>query len=231
MALTSPREVTSGYFRVHSYVTLGLLTLATLVAMATESFSPLLPAVGAICSYLASVFWLYEAPRIGRPALVVVAVASLLGAWQTLRIPAGGSALANVIWWTDPLLGGLVLGLTMAAMLLGHWYLNTPTMKLEPLRRLILFTAVAVLARAVVAATAAGLQYRTEPLDTAETLFLVLRWLSGLLGATGLLWMTWQTMKIPNTQSATGILYVAVIATFLGELTAQLLSATCYLPL
>ena len=36
--------------------------------------------------------------------------------------------------------------------------------------------------------------------------------------------MSWQTLKIPNTQSATGILYVAVITTFLGELTAQLLS-------
>jgi hypothetical protein len=36
--------------------------------------------------------------------------------------------------------------------------------------------------------------------------------------------MAWQTLKIPNTQSATGILYVAVIAVFLGELTAQLLS-------
>ena len=37
--------------------------------------------------------------------------------------------------------------------------------------------------------------------------------------------MSWQTLKIPNTQSATGILYVAVITTFLGELTSLLLSA------
>ncbi len=36
--------------------------------------------------------------------------------------------------------------------------------------------------------------------------------------------MSWQTLKIPNTQSATGILYVAVIVTFLGELVAHLLS-------
>jgi hypothetical protein len=32
------------------------------------------------------------------------------------------------------------------------------------------------------------------------------------------------TLKVPNTQSATGILYAAVTLVFLGELTAQLLS-------
>ena len=43
--------------------------------------------------------------------------------------------------------------------------------------------------------------------------------------------MTWYTLKVPNTQSATGILYVAVITTFLGELSGQLLSATSGYPL
>jgi len=43
--------------------------------------------------------------------------------------------------------------------------------------------------------------------------------------------MAWQTLKIPNTQSATGILYVGVMTTFLGELTAQLLSQDAAFPL
>jgi hypothetical protein len=47
----------------------------------------------------------------------------------------------------------------------------------------------------------------------------------------GLAWMAWQTLKIPNTQSATGILYVAVIGTFVGETTALLLSAESLFPL
>ena len=42
--------------------------------------------------------------------------------------------------------------------------------------------------------------------------------------------MTWQTLKIPNTQSATGILYVAVILTFLGELVSHLLSQELRIP-
>ena len=62
-------------------------------------------------------------------------------------------------------------------------------------------------------------------------LFLLLRWSFGLVGVAVLAWMAWQTLKIPNTQSATGILYVAVIGTFVGETMALLLSAESLFPL
>ena len=45
-----------------------------------------------------------------------------------------------------------------------------------------------------------------------------LQWLAGILGTSLVAVMTWQTLKIPNTQSATGILYVGVIFVFLGEM-------------
>ena len=54
---------------------------------------------------------------------------------------------------------------------------------------------------------------------------LALRWTAGISGTAIVLCMAWQTLRIPNTQSATGILYVAVIFTFLGELASLLLSA------
>ena len=41
----------------------------------------------------------------------------------------------------------------------------------------------------------------------------------------------WHTLKLPNTQSATGILYVGVIGTFLGELMSLLLSSESTYPL
>jgi hypothetical protein len=37
-------------------------------------------------------------------------------------------------------------------------------------------------------------------------------------------------LKIPNTQSATGILYAAVVLAMIGELTSQLLSAETMYP-
>jgi hypothetical protein len=72
--------------------------------------------------------------------------------------------------------------------------------------------------------------YSTE-LSLQWLLFVVLRWSFGLVGVAVLVWMAWQTLKIPNTQSATGILYVAVIGVFVGELTGLLLSAESMFPL
>ena len=120
----------------------------------------------------------------------------------------------------------------MAAMLLGHWYLNAPGMPLEPLMRLIGLLAIAVVLRAFVCAAGLGLEIdATGWPDMSETLFLGMRWLGGLIGTAILAVMAWQTLKVPNTQSATGILYVAVITTFLGELASGLLSAQAAYPL
>ena len=64
-----------------------------------------------------------------------------------------------------------------------------------------------------------------RPTGGTATALLSLRWLAGLMGLPVLLVMSRKTLDIPNTQSATGILYVACLAAILGELTAQLLLA------
>jgi hypothetical protein len=119
-------------------------------------------------------------------------------------------------------------------MLLGHWYLNTPTMKLEPLRRLIVCLAIAILARMVVSGLGAWLEAnhlaQSNEYPQSWAMFLALRWLAGLVGTLVLAGLTWQTLKIPNTQSATGILYAAVVLTFIGELMSQLMSAESLYP-
>mgnify|MGYP006257927115 FL=1 len=63
-------------------------------------------------------------------------------------------------------------------------------------------------------------------LDSTGLALFWLRWLAGLIGLPVLLLMSRMTLDIPNTQSATGILYVACLAVILGELTAQLLGMT-----
>jgi hypothetical protein len=89
--------------------------------------------------------------------------------------------------------------------------------------------ALAILARMLLGGLCAGLEANrlslTGNLTTSWLVFLSLRWLAGLIGTLGLAWMTWLTLKIPNTQSATGILYAAMILAFIGELTAQLMSS------
>jgi hypothetical protein len=140
--------------------------------------------------------------------------------------------LGGVLAVITPVSSGLLLGTTLAAMLLGHWYLNSPTMELAPLRRLVLAMAAAVVFQMVVSAVGlfGEVAYSVE-MSSQLILFLLLRWSFGLFGVLGLVWMAWQTLKIPNTQSATGILYVAVIGVFVGELTGLLLSAESAFPL
>ena len=86
MAITSSKLVTSGYFRNHLYVTLGLTTLAALLcySVAPETFWFAVLAAG--FSYVGSVCWLYEKDNAGKVMLFIVALASMtgtFGAWQS----------------------------------------------------------------------------------------------------------------------------------------------------
>ena len=121
------------------------------------------------------------------------------------------------------------MGLTCTAMLLGHWYLNSPGMELAPLRRLLIAAGTAVALQLVVSLFGV-IAYWQAGLDVPLH-WVLLRWSFGIVGVGATLWMAWQTLKIPNTQSATGILYVSVIGAFVGELAASLLSAEATYPL
>jgi hypothetical protein len=231
MSLTPAARVTSGFFRNHLYVLLGINVLATLASLADrERFLLWPPLAAAIVSYLGAALWLYEKAWLGVVALLIVASLDLAGAWFSQLPVSDASPLGTLLRVLDPASGGLLLGSTIAAMFLGHWYLNTPTMELAPLRRLLKLMAASLALR--VAAAAAGLiaiasYSELSPLNMP---LLALRWLAGLVAMAGVIWMTWQTLKIPNTQSATGILYVGVIVSFLGELVSLLLSQNSRFP-
>lgn len=247
MGLTPSRLVTSGFYRVHLWVLMGLMTFASLAIYGTRQSLPqqlhgvwpwpVALAIGAaVVAYVGAVIWMYERNLAGKIAIWLVAGVSLLGCTIGGLAPTAGTITSPSVWLiADRLTGGLVLGTITTAMLLGHWYLNTPTMKLDPLKRLIVFIGIALIARMIV--SGAGGWMEGQRLTAAGAfsqqwlLFLTLRWLAGLVSPLGLAWMTWQTLKIPNTQSATGILYAGMILAFIGELTAQLLSAAASYPL
>ena len=185
----------------------------------------------AILSYIGSAAWLYESKRFGKFILWLVAACSIVAA-------ALGQSFVNTTGhahWSSALsvaTSGLVLGLVFASMLLGHWYLNAPGMELAPLRRLLTMSTFAVAAQTAV--VGAGLITEIsvrQTVDASWLLFILLRWSFGLFGVLALLWMARRTLEIPNTQSATGILYVAVLGVFIGELTGLLLSAESVYPL
>lgn len=250
MALVSPKLTPSGFFRNQLYVALGLCTVGTMLARAVvpEAFYWALGATA--LSYLGAVAWLYEKPRLGLVALTLVGLTAFAASCEASRraAPRGDwqasaqstpsakidvSSAGAVLWRLQGVGSTALLGAILAAMLLGHWRLNAPGMSLAPLLRLTCFAYAALALHGSVCAAGLGLtaiegggvgipQWR---------LFVVLRWLFGLIGAAILVWMTRQTLRIPNTQSATGILYVAVIGIFGGEIVSMLLSAHAPYPL
>jgi hypothetical protein len=241
MAIVPPRLVTSGYYRNHLYVTLGLSALAALLSRVAAPAAFWWAVATAVLSYVGSVCWLYEKRRAGVALLVVVALAAIIGALlingSTNLGPAGiavesglPSALPGVLRTLQSISSGLILGTTMAAMLLGHWYLNAPGMELAPLRRLLVAMAAAVVLQAALCGVGLALEASHQALSTQDWLFLLLRWSFGLIGVVILIVLTWKTLEIPNTQSATGILYVAVMGVFVGETMSLLLSAESAFP-
>jgi hypothetical protein len=165
LSATSPRLVSGDFFRVHLWVLLGLSTVAALVAphgAGAGGRGVLAVAIaGALVCYAGSVLWLYDCRRAGRASLLLLAALSLGGALRTSDWPAAIGAGAIVLVTLDIVTSGLLMGTTMCAMFLGHWYLSTPSMRLEPLVRLVWLIGLSVFARAAVcgvglAATVAG---------------------------------------------------------------------------
>jgi len=224
------RGAPAGFFRVNLLVIMGLATFAALVGQATPTAAWPLAAIAAVTAWAGSVAWFGERRRAGA-ALCLVTAVLLVGGIACFQAAAGpffgGAATA--------LLSGLVSGLTVHAMLLGHWYLNAPGMRVDLLRRAIdatlvvwgiqLAASLAAWVGGSMTAIPAGSSLGVPAGGTALALT-ALRWLAGLVGLPVLLVMARKTLDIPNTQSATGILYVACLAAILGELTAQLLRAS-----
>ena len=150
MALTPPRQVTSGFFRVHLWVLLGLQTLAALALYSAKPIS------GAARGRQSGPVLAGRRRRGGelrrRGHLAVRAAAggqdcdrgsSPCCALAGCTLPRGRDcrqADCHATGRPRHRRAGCS-GLVTTAMLLGHWYLNTPTMKLAPLQRLIVLLA------------------------------------------------------------------------------------------
>jgi hypothetical protein len=225
-------QVNTRFFRTHFLIVLGLVGLAAVLLAEDAGFWLwLLLGGAAFLALIGALAWLLEGTPGGRgiiPLAVPILTAALLVASLTFR---PGQDLAYLA--VDDLTSAALLGAATTAMLVGHSYLIAPTMSLTPLLRSVGAVGVAVLCRAGLAL--AGLWFwkgeaSAGEFDTEAVLWLGVRWGVGLLAPSVLAWMAWETTRIRSTQSATGILYVVVIFTYLGELSSQLLfSKTGYI--
>jgi len=222
---TTSRTVPLPFFRTHCQVILGLLVLGALDASRPGGLNS---SVGiliacALLAYSAAVSWGLGLLRIALPATLSIALGT--AAWLTLISRATEPAL-----WAfnaaSRLASGFLLGATLTAMLLGHHYLTSPTMTIDPLKRFVQFMGWGLGGRVLSAFLALALAHSGlaglggSSFDSNSPLFLTMRWGIGFAVPVLATILSWKTVQIRSTQSATGILYVAMTLLLFGELTS-----------
>lgn len=165
-----------------------------------------------------------------RLATAVALLAAAADGWQTAR-PGG----PGWIYAAEALAAAGLLGAVIVAMILGHWYLVRPRLAVTHLVRFSLVLAGAILARAVLCAgglviagtaSATGLGAMLVEVTVHRGFFFWQRVFFGILAPAAFAYMVYETARIKSTQSATGILYIAVVFVLIGELLARYLAVT-----
>lgn len=225
--LSAPRQrVVAPYFRIQLLLLLGL---AVLFGLADSASNWAWSAALGGAAYIGSVLWALEKRTAGRVVFFLMAAVSI--AWlvnhalsQSPEVPVSSILLVG-----DALASAATLGAAMSAMLLGHRYLTAPGMPLEPLHWANRALGGAAVARLVASGweLALGAGLLTE---STFVVWVALRWLAGILGLFVVCGMVQRILVFKNTQSATGVLFVGVILTFIGELTAEVLSQAVGFP-
>ncbi len=232
--------VSSGFFRVQMLIVMGLGVLATLAAQGTSAPATTAAWVGqahfvlciilASLGFIASVFWMLERRRMAAALQSVIAVISLAALGLGILLISGTWQMHWSFVFLSDVSSALTLGGAMCGMLLGHSYLTSPTMAISPLLKLNQFLGWAGILRGLISGAVAILAWKNLHGDST-VIWLTLRWIAGIGGPIMVWQMVQRILAYKNTQAATGVLFVGVILTLLGELTGTLLLAVTGYPL
>lgn len=161
----------------------------------------------------------------------VVAIALVMG--RALELSSAQLVLATL----SVLATGAVAGSVGLAMVLGHWYLTVPKLKVSHLGRLNRVTVGSMIASLLlVGATCLvfreDLELAATPLFGPRGLFhLGTRLVVGLLLPLVFAWMAKESLRYGNTRSATGILYASTVLVLIGTALSISLQDAYGLPL
>ena len=159
-------------------------------------------------------------PLVTLPSLVglVVTAAATVARTPTAAAPVGAAALT--------LLGGLIMGMALYTMVLGHWYLNVARLPIAILARAVAVYSVLLALRLLwdaVAFATHSLPYQGLPLPlyafvgTLDGFLVAVAVFFGTLFPLAATWLVQRTLAAKSTQAATGILYVVVVAAIIGD--------------
>jgi len=185
-------------------------------------FTPLWVFLGLLLVYNVLLWFKQRAPR-----WIVGALACLAGLAELLVIgmayrPLAADSLGGAFTVAGIVVGALALGGVLTAMLLGHWYLNTPTASGKPLEFATLVMLIGLGLELVFSffihstIPAALPQLGTPPISAGG--LNVIRFIFGFLFTLGLGALAFRLTRGRSFQSATGMLYLAVAFAFTGEI-------------
>ncbi len=179
------------------------------------------------------------------PFTVFGMVAILFASYFSL---VASNGLLSILFFISIIVSSLFLGAASLGMLFGHWYLVKPKMPLDPFKKLTLVFFAAAAAQLVVAAFYAAVYFLKIPLLDAKPLerlfhfsdlgiFFIFRLIIGTFASLLLSYLTYTTLadenirKINRTRAATGLLYIAILSAFTGELLGKYLFWVTKIPL
>ena len=133
-----------------------------------------------------------------------------------------------------------LLGAAMLTMVFGHWYLVIPRLSIDPLVRLtkVLIASVGLRIATILLSLIVLQLEQSIPLASVlnelmirQGFFFWPRVIFGVLVPIVLAAMIWNTVQLRQTQAATGLLYLAVVAVLFGEFFSKFLLFSVNLPL
>jgi hypothetical protein len=238
-----------GYFQMNALVVLGLLGLALAVVLLhpfprlgiAETAALALSLAGGFLYYAAIWRERWDLCRWPLSLATAAGLAALLLAGPGLVGPVTTLPHRAPLLAAGLLASALLLGWSLITMLLGHWYLVAPRLTFRHLvvfcRVLLGLAAVRLLAVLTSLAVAAGVDERVDPHPlhllagfAGQGIFFWFRLLWGLAVPLLLAAMALHCARQRSNQSATGILYVLVVGTFIGEITGYFLTVTTGVP-
>jgi len=247
-----PHSAGRSFFRFCGILSLFLLLLGILAGPYSlsllrgpfdgRSTSLLLLALSGVTALLFIAGVISERQSAQKPLLTVSCLLGLAGifldGYHSLNpsTPTWGQLLSALYF----LVSAVFLGSVIYSMILGHWYLVVPSLPISPLKSLTFLMIASIVAKILLACITLYLFWIWGDVDQKTTLssftgiggfFLWARVIFGFFGPLVVSLMTWETVKINSTQSATGLLYVATIFAIIGEILSKHIFHTKAMPI
>lgn len=214
------RVVDRGHYRAATYCLIplvGALSFALPRSLRLEGFI----LTGLLAAFLIAVYSQRPTIEIGLGAL-----ASGVSIWLLVR--AGSQGCGGC---TDgialSMLGAFFLGAVTHAMVLGHWYLNQPRLPIEPLKGAtrIMIASVALVIAAGVATRGRLVKAILPGIVSFSASGYWWAWVLLIVGTGVLAFLVRATVWARSTQSATGLLYIAMLTAIGAHFILSLLVA------